>query len=65
MTLAALRDRVRALGGPLALEPAIVPTRQIDVSSTEIRDRVRDGKPIRGFVVEAVARYIDMSGLYQ
>jgi nicotinate-nucleotide adenylyltransferase len=64
MDLTALRERVRALGGPSALEPAVVPTRQIDVSSTEIRERVREGKPIRGFVVEAVARYIEMSGLY-
>jgi nicotinate-nucleotide adenylyltransferase len=51
----ALRDgRVRRL-----------PTRRIDVSSTEIRDRVRAGKPIRGFVPDAVASYIEDSGLYR
>jgi nicotinic acid mononucleotide adenylyltransferase len=35
------------------------------VSSTEIRARVREGKPIRGFVTEAVARYLESSGLYR
>lgn len=42
-----------------------LPTRRIDVSSTEIRDRVRGGKPIRGFVPDAVASYIEAGGLYR
>jgi len=40
-------------------------TRRIDLSSTEIRSRVRDGKSIRGFVPDPVARYIESTGLYQ
>lgn len=40
-------------------------TRRIDVSSTEIRDRVREGKPIRGFVTDNVAAYIARHGLYR
>ena len=40
-------------------------TRRIDLSSTEIRARVRAGKPIAGFVSEAVARFIRDAGLYQ
>jgi nicotinate-nucleotide adenylyltransferase len=35
------------------------------VSSTEIRDRVRCGRPIRGFVTDAVAEYISSHGLYR
>jgi nicotinate-nucleotide adenylyltransferase len=40
-------------------------TRRVDVSSTEIRDRVQQGKPIRGFVPDAVAAYIAAARLYQ
>jgi nicotinate-nucleotide adenylyltransferase len=41
-------------GGP----PLFVPTRRVDVSSTEIRARLRAGQSIRGFVPEAVADFI-------
>jgi nicotinate-nucleotide adenylyltransferase len=40
-------------------------TRRVDVSSTEIRDRVHGGKSIRGFVPDAVAAYIAAARLYQ
>lgn len=40
-------------------------TRRIDVSSTEIRERVQAGKSIRGFVPDAVAAYIERGGLYR
>jgi len=39
-------------------------TRRVDVSSTEIRERVRTGRSIRGFVTDAVAEYIESTGLY-
>ena len=39
-------------------------TRRVDVSSTEIRERVREGRSIRGFVTDAVAEYIESTGLY-
>lgn len=42
-----------------------LPTRRIDVSSTEIRERVRLGKSIRGFVTDRVAAYIARHGLYR
>jgi nicotinate-nucleotide adenylyltransferase len=42
-----------------------LPTRRVDVSSTEIRARVRAGKPIRGFVTDSVASYIERGGLYR
>jgi nicotinate-nucleotide adenylyltransferase len=40
-------------------------TRLVDVSSTEIRERLRTGKSIRGFVPESVAAYIETERLYQ
>lgn len=43
----------------------IVACPQVDVSGTEIRDRVRKGRPIRYFVPEAVERYIRKKGLYR
>ena len=73
-------DRIVALARPVLLArqgdvDADVPqelrevrrlsTRRIDVSSTEIRERIRAGRPIRGFVTDAVAGYIGRSGLYR
>ena len=53
-------------------EPAPLPdgairvaTRRVDVSSTEIRERVRRGRTIRGFVPEAVEAYIASQRLYR
>jgi len=40
-------------------------TRRIELSSTEIRDRVRAGRSIHGFVTDAVAAFIDAAGLYR
>ena len=40
-------------------------TRRIDVSSTEIRARVRAGVSIHGFVSDAIAAYIERAGLYR
>ncbi len=48
-------------GGP----PALLATRRVDVSSTEIRARLRSGQSIRGFVPEAVADFIRSAGLYR
>jgi nicotinate-nucleotide adenylyltransferase len=46
-------------------QPARVTTRRIDISSTEIRQRVREGKSIRGFVPDSVAEYIATERLYR
>jgi nicotinate-nucleotide adenylyltransferase len=43
----------------------VLPTRRIDVSWTEIRERVAAGKSIRGFVPDAVAAYIEAERLYR
>ncbi|HUF64547.1 MAG TPA: nicotinate (nicotinamide) nucleotide adenylyltransferase [Gemmatimonadaceae bacterium] len=50
-------------GGPDS-PPVTLPTRRIDVSATEIRNRLRAGLSIRGFVVESVERYIAEHELY-
>jgi nicotinate-nucleotide adenylyltransferase len=42
-----------------------LPTRRVDVSSTEIRERVRSGRSIRGFVTDKVGAYIARTGLYR
>lgn len=57
--LVAMADRI---GAPT---PVRVSTRRIDISSTEIRERITAGTPIRGFVTEAVAEYIDTYRLYR
>jgi nicotinate-nucleotide adenylyltransferase len=45
-------------------DATVVTTRRVDVSSTEIRHRVRDGLSVKGFVVESVERYIAAEKLY-
>jgi nicotinate-nucleotide adenylyltransferase len=39
--------------------------RRVDISATEIRSRVREGRSIRGFVPDAVAEYIAAHSLYR
>jgi nicotinate-nucleotide adenylyltransferase len=46
-------------------QPEMVTARRVDVSSTEIRDRIRRGLPITGFVADAVREYITAAGLYR
>ncbi|MEW6754839.1 MAG: nicotinate-nucleotide adenylyltransferase [Candidatus Latescibacterota bacterium] len=60
----------RATPGPHGVDPAlaervmIVPTRQIDVSSTEIRERLAAGRPVSYLVPERVDAYIRSRRLY-
>ena len=46
-------------------EVQVLQSRRVDVSSTELRARVRDGRTIRGFVPDAVADYIAEHRLYR
>jgi nicotinate-nucleotide adenylyltransferase len=43
----------------------LLSTRRVDVSSTEIRRRLREKKSIRGFVPESIERFIEARGLYR
>jgi nicotinate-nucleotide adenylyltransferase len=68
--LAALAVMRRDGGSTAAVKPVPggvleVSTRRVDVSSTEIRARLRAGKSIKGFVPESVERFIDARGLYR
>jgi nicotinate-nucleotide adenylyltransferase len=45
--------------------PLFLPTRRVDVSSTEVRARLKAGRSIRGFVPESVADLIGSAGLYR
>ena len=57
----------REAGSETANPPGVVSvsTRRVDVSSTEIRERLRAGKSIKGFVPESVERFIEARGLYR
>jgi nicotinate-nucleotide adenylyltransferase len=52
---------------PKGATPAyrVLEARLIDVSSTEVRSRVRAGQSIHGFVPDAVRAYIRETGLYR
>ena len=72
LELAQLVVLQRADADAPALPPAMDParlrrlnTRRVDVSSTEVRERVRQGKPIRGFVTDNVAAFIARNALYR
>jgi nicotinate-nucleotide adenylyltransferase len=52
------------VGAGLPEGTRVLETRRIDISSTEIRERVRQGRSIRGFVPDAVAAFIAQQRLY-
>lgn len=68
MQLASVAVLQRGTDGAATVDPPgmrMVTGRRVDVSSTEVRERVRASKPIRGFVPEGVARIVEQAGLYR
>ena len=64
-TVVVLQRAGDTAGGTLPAGMRCLATRRVDVSSTEIRQRVREGKSVRGFVPDAVAEYIAAERLYR
>ena len=54
-----------ASGGNVPGGGRVIPSRRIDVSSTEIRARVSAGRSLHGFVPDSIAAYIAAHGLYR
>jgi len=62
----ALEELIPALGGERVrrLREGVVPMAEVDVSSTDVRRRVREGRPISRLVPPEVEAYIREHGLY-
>lgn len=59
-------EKVEAQLGKQAMEHIkLLDTPKYDISSTEIRRRIREGKTLDGFVPKVVEKYIYEHGLYQ
>jgi nicotinate-nucleotide adenylyltransferase len=39
--------------------------RKLDISSTEVRNRIKNGKDVRFMVPEKVLKYVEEKGLYK
>ncbi len=69
LELASLAVLARSGDHPMAASVGggvtVVGTRRIDVSSSEIRQRIAAGKSIHGFVAESVETYIASENLYR
>jgi nicotinate-nucleotide adenylyltransferase len=68
-----LRSRIRAIAEGETVDEAalgdhrifLLPIRALDISSTEVRKRIRAGETAAGLVPEAVGDYIRSHGLYR
>ena len=49
----------------LGRDALVLPTRRVDVSSTEVRRRASEGRSLRGFVLDVVADQIRSTSLYR
>jgi nicotinate-nucleotide adenylyltransferase len=50
---------------PLGLRWELMPVPQLDISASNIRRRLRQGKPVRYFMPDSVADYIHHHGIYK
>jgi nicotinate-nucleotide adenylyltransferase len=62
LVVAFARAGADPVAGPLIWRTVAVPT--LDISATDVRERVRAGKPIRWLVPEVVVRFIAAERLY-
>ncbi|MCC6929521.1 MAG: nicotinate (nicotinamide) nucleotide adenylyltransferase [Gemmatimonadaceae bacterium] len=62
---AAVAGAIRAITGDDLPAPVVLDTRRVDLSSTEIRERARQGRSLHGYVPDAVARYVREHALYR
>jgi nicotinate-nucleotide adenylyltransferase len=46
-------------------EVRILHNRMLDISSTEIKEAIKEGRSIEGYVPQRIERYIDEHGLYK
>lgn len=58
------KETLKEAGLELPSGAMLVTARRVDVSSSEIRERVAAGKSIKGFVAESVEQYIRSAKLY-
>lgn len=59
------RGGERFASSGLGRDALVLPTRRVDVSSTEVRGRAGAGRSLRGFVLDAVADLIRDEALYR
>jgi nicotinate-nucleotide adenylyltransferase len=64
-TLVVLRRDADLVDLPAGVDALVLQSRRVDVSSTEVRARLRAGLSIRGFVPAAVEAYLTSAGLYR
>jgi nicotinate-nucleotide adenylyltransferase len=61
---ASFRDSIPAALTELGLQVEFMPIPELEISATDIRRRIRQGKPIRYLVPDTVAEFIHEQGLY-
>ena len=59
-----LEEKIRELREHYLCDIRILPVPGIDISSTDLRNRVKEGKSIRYFVCSDVEKYIYQNKLY-
>ena len=65
MEFSTFQKERKALEKELSLHCKLFPMPAIDLSSTEIRNRLKEGKPIQGMLPKSVEEYILKKGFYR
>lgn len=64
ISLDAMGEKITQLQNDYGARITLLPFRNLEISSTEIRDRVKEGKSIRYMTPERVISYIEEKGFY-